>query len=211
MQLKPWIRGTALVVSFVWSLAIALNGLAVDDLTQQILGFVPLVLVLLFTAWDNWLWHLKIFLPLAKRPDLRGTWLGSFEAQWLDDKFQLHESTAPMALVINQSFTQLSVVLVAEKSKSYSLLAHVQQLPSGEYQINYEYSNTPAVKFRSEMSAHSGSTQFVVTKARSDRLSGEYWTNRWSRGSLQAQWVSKTKVSDLAQAQSLPPNPTGRS
>jgi hypothetical protein len=205
MQTASIIRGTAYVVTLIWSVAIFLSGLHLSSTWSKALNVLPLVLVVAFAAWDKWLWRLWPFILIAGRPDLNGTWLGRFDAQWLDANQQLNESNEAVALAIRQSFTTLSITLVAEKSTSYSILANVHHLDSGGYRINYQYANTPGVKFRRQLSAHDGSTELKIAGVRSSKLTGEYWTNRLSRGALDLTWISKSRASSLAQAQAFTP------
>lgn len=200
MQPKFQIRTTAYVVSFLWSLAVAFNGLHLSTPTSRLLGFIPLALVLAFTAYDKYLWHLRPQLIFAKRPDIQGTWIGSFSAEWLGDNENINHTDGPAVLVIKQTFTQTSIVLIAEKSKSYSFLSHIRQHDSGVFSVNYEYSNTPLLKFRGQLPVHSGSATLEVSSIRPRMITGEYWTNRMSRGTLEMSWISKRRAADLSTA-----------
>jgi hypothetical protein len=205
MKTSSVIRGTAYIVTLAWSVIIAVNGLHLSSTWSKIVSVIPLVLVLAFAAWDKWLWRVQPFIYFAGRPDLNGTWLGEFDAEWLDANQQLNTSTGPAMLAIKQSFTTLSITLIAERSASYSVLSNVRLLDSGEYRINYQYANAPLVKFRQQMPAHDGSAELKISKPRSAKLTGEYWTNRLSRGSLDLTWISKQRASSLAEAQAFTP------
>jgi hypothetical protein len=207
MQTSSVIRGTAYVVSLIWSIAIALNGLHLSSVWSKALSIIPLILVLAFAAWDKWLWRVPPFIFIAGRPDLNGTWLGTFDSEWLGTRNKLNESSESVALAIKQSYTQLAITLVAEKSKSYSILTNVRHLDSGEYCISYQYMNTPYIRFRSRqhMPAHEGSAELKISGIRSSKLAGEYWTKRLSRGSLDVTWISKRRASSVAEAQAFTP------
>lgn len=204
MRPKSLIRTTAYTVGGVWSVAAALAGFQFDDTWKRLLGILPLALVLLFTLWDRWLWKLPVFVRQGPVPDLNGTWLGEYEAEWIDAQGTRNQKTALAILSVKQTFTSLSVKLVAEESKSYSVLSHVTQLESGEYRINYEYSNTPLLKFRQKMPPHLGSAELTIASSRGRTLTGEYWTNRLSQGSLSFKWISDSVVSTVEAAQQLP-------
>lgn len=207
MSPKLVIRYTAIVVGLVWSVAIAINGWHLNKTSLKLLGLVPLALALLFTIFDLYLWRIGPMLRVSKTPDLRGTWLGTYDSEWLDAKGKLQRSSGPVALVVKQTFTTTSIVLVADKSRSYSTLAQIQQQPSGEFNIDYFYSNTPKVKFRRELTNHAGSARLILGSVRPMKSTGEYWTDRLSRGSLELAWVSHQRVSELADAQALPKEP----
>lgn len=205
MKPKSLIRGTAYVVGFVWSSATALAGLQFEDNWIKALTFLPLVLVLLFMAWDRLIWRLKPIIKYVGVPDLNGTWLGEYESVRVDP-CQRVELTGPAAITVNQTFTTLSVKLMTGESKSYSVLSHITHLESGEFRINYEYANTPLLKFRQKMPSHLGSAELTIASARGRELTGEYWTNRMSQGTLSLVWVSSKIASTLQAAQELTDN-----
>ena len=188
----------------MWSIAAAVAGLQFDDTAKKLLGFLPIALVVLFTLWDRWAWRWKAFVGHSGIPDLNGTWLGEYVAEWVDDHDDRGTKTSSAVLFISQNFTTLSVTLITEESKSYSLLSHVTRLESGEYRVNYEYANTPLSKFRQTLPNHLGSAQLTIASARGAELVGEYWTNRMSRGTLRFEWVSGRRANSVAAAQQLP-------
>jgi SMODS-associating 2TM, beta-strand rich effector domain len=204
MKPKSLIRATAYTVGGVWSVAAALAGLQFDATWKKAFSFLPLLLVLLFTVWDLWLWKLPLVVKYVGVPDLNGTWLGEYESEWIDSQGHRNRETAPAVLTVKQDYTTLSVVLVSGESKSYSVLSHVTQLESGEYRINYEYSNTPLVKYRQKMPSHLGSAELTIASARGRHLAGEYWTNRMSQGALSFNWISDRVASTVEAAQHLP-------
>lgn len=201
---KSVIRVTAYTAGGIWSITAAVAGLQFDDTEKKLLGFVPIVLVLLFTVWDRWAWKWKIFVGHSGVPDLNGTWLGEYEAEWVDEHDARGTKSAPAALSIKQNFTTLSLTLITSESKSYSLLSHIANLDSGEYRVNYEYSNTALPKYRKRLPNHLGSAELTIATARGADLTGEYWTNRMSRGTLRFQWVSRDAVNTLDAARQLP-------
>jgi hypothetical protein len=201
---KSLIRVTAYAVGGIWSVAAAVAGLQFDDTEKKLLGFAPIALVFLFTVWDRWAWRWKMFVGHSGVPDLNGTWLGEYAAEWVDEQNARGRTSAPAALSIKQNFTTLSITLITSESKSYSLLSHIANLDSGEYRVNYEYSNTALLKYRHRLPHHLGSAELMIASARGAELTGEYWTNRMSRGTLRFQWVSSTSVNTLDAAQRLP-------
>lgn len=203
VQTKSLIRRTAFAAGLVWSVAIALLGLQLPGLAAKALNFVPLAFVGLFWLFDKYLWHWSWVVRFVGRPDLRGTWVGHFDGEWITDDGTRNRTMGPTALVVSQTFTTLAVTLVAEKSKSYSYLAQVRKLESGEFRIDYDYTNKPFVHHRHTMPEHNGTAQLTVAGIRSNSLQGEYWTSRLSRGTLSAIWRSPDRRSDLKGGQSL--------
>jgi hypothetical protein len=163
-----------------------------------------LALTLLFTLFDRFLWHLPWILRLGSTPDLRGTWLGTLTSEYLDNRGKLQKTQGPVAIVVQQSFSEISITALAEKSRSYSTLARIQRQPSGEFNVDYLYSNTPYIPYRDELTNHFGSSQFIVPSVRPVKFTGSYWTDRLSRGALDVSWVSSRRVSELSDAQAIP-------
>jgi hypothetical protein len=210
MRPNSIIRATAYAVSGVWSVAAALAGWQFDDTSKRLLGFIPLALVVLFTVWDRWAWRWKPFINLSSVPDLNGTWLGEYEAEWVDDNDIRGKKASPALLYVSQKFTTLSITLVTEESKSYSTLSHVTRLDSGEFRVNYEYANTPLSRHRQTLPTHLGSAELTVASARGAELVGEYWTNRMSRGALSFQWRSVRRANTVDAARQLPDEVSAR-
>jgi hypothetical protein len=200
---KRIIRTTAVAVVYVWSTVIAINGLHLSRLWMKGLGLVPLALAMLFSIFDRFLWHRPWILRFAQTPDVRGTWLGTYESEFIDDEGKRHRTSGPIALVVKQSFSDISIQLLAEKSRSYSTLARAQVQLSGEYFLDYLYGNTPQLKHREQLTNHFGSARLILPSVRPLKFTGEYWTDRLSRGSLELVWVSSQRVSELADAQAL--------
>ncbi len=203
MQTKTVISRTAIVVGLIWSALLAALGLQLPSFAAKALGFVPLALVLLFTFFDKFIWHWSPVIRFVGRPDLRGTWIGTFDAEWIAEDNSRNRTSGSMALVIKQTYTTLSIALLAEKSKSYSFLAEIRTLESGDHRADYDYTNKPFLHQRRMMPEHSGSAQLLVTGPRTSALEGEYWTSRLSRGTLTASWRSSRYGSDLPTCQAL--------
>lgn len=204
MKPKSLIRGTAYVVGGAWSVAAAIAGLQFEEDWKKGLGLLPLLLVVLFTAWDRWIWKWKPIVKFSGVPDLNGTWLGDYESERINPQGQRVTSTAPAAITVKQTYTTLSLKLMTYESKSYSVLSHITHLESGEFRINYEYANTPLLKFRQKMPSHLGSAELTISSSRGWQLTGEYWTNRMSQGTLSLKWVSNSIASTLEAAKQLP-------
>lgn len=204
---KQVIRRTATVVFYVWSVAIAVNGLHLDKPWMKALSVLPLVLVLLFGVFDQFLWHQNLVLKFVKMPDLRGTWVGTYDSEFIDDNGERQRTSGPIALVIKQTYSDVSIRLLAEKSRSVSTLARMQAQDSGEFYLDYIYANAPKLKHRQELDNHFGSSRLILPSVRPIKFTGEYWTDRLSRGSLELNWVSKRTVSELVDAQILAQEP----
>lgn len=204
MNTTATIKYTAYAASLVWSVATALAGWHFEGTVGKVLGSLPLIFVALFAIWDNWLWHRGPFLDLARIPDLRGTWVGKIESLWFTEDGTHGVEALPAILHIRQSFTSLSIRLITGNSSSRSTIFKIEHLHADDFIIHYQYENDPEVLLRSKLSAHAGSARLESLNNRPHRLTGEYWTNRLSKGALTFDWKSKTLVQGIDEARALP-------
>lgn len=145
--------------------------------------------VLIATAvlglWDRVLWHLPPVQRLKSIPrDIRGTWRGTLTSHWVDPGTGGPPVPKPAYLVVRQSFTNVSVTMFTDESRSRSSLGSVSagdDLPS----LDYMYFNRPDNSIESRSRRHSGSTALDVIGTPTNRMTGHYWTDRDTRGDLE--------------------------
>jgi SMODS-associating 2TM, beta-strand rich effector domain len=149
------------------------------------------ILYLLFAKWG---WRLRVFHPwLVPHPDLSGTWEGEVRSTWTNPATGSGIAPIPSRLIIKQTFSSISCVLVTGESQSYSLTAQINEDDdSGVLQLSYAYTNRPRarVRFRSEI--HDGAAILTVREDDGMVLDGEYWTSRKTTGEMTFKRVSKT-------------------
>jgi len=136
----------------------------------SVIGFYGLF----YTIFDRCLWRISIFrkIKLTRLPNLNGTWKG-----YLASSFNKHEAQYNATIEINQSWTQIGIILETENSKSHSLIAAIlMENPSGTV-LCYEYLNEPKPNAIATMHAHRGTGRLTL-KRNGRVLEGEYYTGR---------------------------------
>ena len=145
-------------------------------------GAVVVVLAAL-AAWNNWLWRLSAVQRFGSVPrDIRGTWKGTLASLWKDEH-GISPRPKTAYLVVRQSASRVSVVLLTDESRSVSSLARVSS-DQTTASLDYMYLNTPDSRLEERSRIHHGSASLDITGQPSSRLRGRYWTNRESRGEL---------------------------
>jgi hypothetical protein len=142
-----------------------------------------IVVLLAFAVWDKWLWRLPFLQQVASVPrDIRGTWKGDLNSFWKDETgFSPPRKT--VYLVVRQSASGVSVVLLTDESRSVSSLATVSS-DGVTASLDYMYLNRPDSRLEERSRIHHGSASFDIIGVPVTRLRGRYWTNRDSRGEL---------------------------
>lgn len=140
-------------------------------------------LIVVFALWEYWLWRLPIVQRMPGVPrDIHGTWKGELETSWKDETGAAPSRKAAY-LVVRQSASRVSAVLLTDESRSASSLATVSS-DWTTVSLDYMYLNWPNVRVEERSRMHHGSASLVVSGAPANRLRGRYWTNRDSRGEL---------------------------
>lgn len=159
--------------------------------------------VILLTIWDHWLWHLPLIQRIPKVPrDLRGTWKGTLQSFWINPETNLSPPVKSAYLVIRQSASSISIVLLTDESRSKSSLATISDDGTGT-SLDYMYLNRPESRFEDRSRMHHGSTSLNVLGRPANRLRGSYWTNRDSKGDLDFNEKTSFLADDFAEVNSL--------
>jgi len=119
----------------------------------------------------TWKWLMLRKLGVVKVPNLNGTWKG-YVVSSFDEPPNKYEAT----LVILQNWTQISIILKTQNSKSTSLIAGILiDNPEGTM-LTYEYLNEPLPFANDGMHIHKGTTNLILNEK--NVLEGEYYTGR---------------------------------
>ncbi len=146
----------------------------------------PGIAVVLYEAFDKWLWRWFRKIGIVKIPDIQG--------QWEVDGYTsfAQERSFKAKVIIRQTWTHISVYLETEQSISWSLAASLSfNQPEGAVLI-YHYRNEPKPNAMKTMHAHKGT---AVLRLKNDEfMEGEYYTgrDRQNYGGLTLRRVSKT-------------------
>lgn len=162
-----------------------------------------LAAILVLALWDHLLWRWALAQKVAAVPrDLRGTWRGTLTSFWIDPDTQISPPPKTVYLVVRQSSSALSVVLLTDESWSKSSLASVTS-DGTTVSLDYMYLNFPDSRFEERSRIHHGSASFSVAGRPAERLRGRYWTNRDSRGELLFDARARGLADDFRAAEDL--------
>jgi hypothetical protein len=175
--------GLTVAVLFVLSLV---HGHAPHQASDWLAPIGPAVTVAGVGVWlfDRYLWRWPGICRLVRRPLLHGTWHGELESDWVNPETSQRVPVDPdVFLVVRQRFWQLSARLLTRESSSASTLASLTTGPDGVQQFLWVYTNVPRVAVRERSEIHRGAVVLSAPQ-QPDRLEGEYFTDRKTRGEL---------------------------
>lgn len=193
----------AAVVVLVFVLGIWLTGGAPKLAWLRFYSVAVVLLLLLGAIWEHWAWRW----PLVQRAtwvarDLRGTWRGKLTTLWKDAPTGTSPAPKTVYLVVRQTASAITVVLLSDESKSVSSFARVAN--DGTISaLEYMYLSKPSASVEHRSRMHHGSACLDISGRPAMRLSGPYWTARKSRGELIFEQRSGTTADDYRQAQEL--------
>jgi hypothetical protein len=138
----------------------------------SVIGFYGLF----YIVFNNWLWRTSLVrkIGLVKLPDLNGTWTG-----YIASSFDEHAGRHNGQLLINQTWTRISITLKTDNSQSHSLIGGIITQNAAANVLDYEYSNEPRSHAVATMHAHRGTARLILNK-NNDLwiLEGDYYTGR---------------------------------
>lgn len=176
------------VAASVWALALMLAGIDVTAAWFKPFSVVVVVLMMLLAVVDRWLWRVKWLRPwLFNMPLLHGTWRVVMQpAPAPPEQGSGPAPSPPLAafMVIRQTFSTISLRLYTAESRSETLSARVVRCDDGTCNIAAVYHNTPRLQVRDRSPLHHGALLLSVHGDLPQTLSGEYWTDRRTRGDL---------------------------
>jgi hypothetical protein len=128
----------------------------------------------LYAIFDKRLWRWRILRTIGavKVPVLNGIWNGCVVSS-----FDEHATKYDATLKISQNWTQISVILKTNYSKSSSLIAAIVTEDPGGTVLSYEYLNEPMPNAKNTMHTHRGTARLTM-QSNGKALEGEYYTGR---------------------------------
>lgn len=201
MNVNNRVKLAVYLVSGAWSVALLVAGLRLPGTEAKVLGYLPVVVVAVFAAFDAWIWRLSWLRPLVRRPNLNGTWRGSLVSMRADDSGnEVVHPALPVFIVIKQSYLDIDISLLSGESRSDSIAAVMQRGRDGDATIYYHYANTSGLAIRDRSRPHAGGARVDVSALRPAGLTGEYWTDRRTRGTYTAEFLSKRRYRNYQEA-----------
>lgn len=133
----------------------------------------------------KWFWKMKPFYFAHKTPVLAGEWTGK-----LVSDYRQKETVKPIEkdikVIINQpNISEVFVKQITDESYSKSYADSIEVDEHNDVLLTYSYLNEPNadVRHRSEISF--GSVRLTMDTKDSDKLKGNYWTDRKTRGRIE--------------------------
>jgi hypothetical protein len=201
------VKITAYGVSSVYAIALAISGLQLPGIITKLLSFLPLAIVMVFAVFDQWVWCLRRISVATRRPNLIGTWRGQLVSlRQNDEGLEVEHDPVPVAVVVRESFTTITITLMTPESKSRSVAEVLQRNSNGDYTIYYQYNNIPKLGVRDRSPIHAGSASIEFAGETPKVLMGEYWTARRTRGTFTVKLVARTISGSYEDASLLQPS-----
>ncbi len=187
----------SLVVLFVVALWRGLDLRNFIDVIKLI-PFVATADVVAYTVFATWLWRCKYLQGwLVPFPNLNGTWRGHIQTNWKN----AHGNTPdpiPVILTIRQSFGKMSCVMRTAEMESHSFLEGF--CIDREAQIRrlcYSYTSKPKGSIRDRSTPHDGTILFSIIGSPVNKLTGEYWTQRHTTGTVTLTFLTTDLLVEL--------------
>ena len=192
------------VVGVVFALSIAVALVLGQPFPSHLLtsfSYVATAFSIALLLWDRWLWSFRVFRPwLTTRPDLRGTWKGQVLSSWLQEGHR--QGPIDVYLVVRQTFSSISGRMFSLESSSVSLSANIVSENAEFHTLFIVYRNESKVLLREGSPIHYGGMLLNIRGSSVQKMDGEYWTDRETKGDVGfLVRVSETSY-DFAQAAS---------
>jgi len=171
------------------------------------MGVVTVVLATGLAAYDRWLWRIPGFALAHGISNLNGTWIGELRKISPDNAGKSTRRPKPVAMVVHQTYTALSLRMFTSESGSVSVAAGLSLESDGGVFVTYVYRNDPRLAVQDKSRVHLGGARLAL-RGNGDVLEGAYWTDRDSKGEITLRRVSRKRALDLESAQKLGPLPT---
>ena len=165
-------------VVFLWSV-----GIPPELKWLRAYSLAIFTVIMMWAVWDKWLWRAPCFQTMQfVPPSIAGTWKGELRSQWTDPDIKSNPPRKGVYLVVKQTFSSVSVVLLTDESQSqtYSVLAKVTK----DDGLGYLYLNEPEMNAQESSHMHRGAAIFRLSDTPVAMLRGRYWTDRRTGGEL---------------------------
>ncbi len=185
LKLQPFLWILLPLSGIIWFVIGAVSGLNMQsmiDFMRPIPDVITLDVVLIF-LFAKWGWRCKYLQGwLVPFPDLNGTWRGSIQTSWKDDRGN-RPGPIPVVLTIKQTFGKVSCVMRTAEMVSNSY-AEGFRIDSERQirQLCYSYTSKPKVRLRERSTPHDGTMILSIIGKPVKKLEGEYWTQRGTTG-----------------------------
>jgi hypothetical protein len=170
----------------IWALSLLSSGEPITWAQARPFTVTVSMLTLICIAFDKWLWRWKLFRGwLVELADIQGSWKATLVSDWTNPATGNRVAPIECLMVIRQSYSTLSARLYTRESSSYLVASKLIRQNDGVFQLFGVYQNNPKIELRGERSEiHFGALMLEANGDPISSLSGHYWTDRGTRGSI---------------------------
>lgn len=202
MTQKALVQFVATTVVLVFAVGIILSGDRLNSSWLSYYSYAVTAATIALALWNKWIWRWTWVQKLPHVPrSLRGTWHGTLTSACLNPEGQ-SPPPKPVFLVVRQSATTVSAVLLTEESSSRSTMANLAEDEIGAA-LSYIYLNRPKINVEHRSRIHNGSAFLEVSGRPANQLHGRYWTDRDTRGEFNFDQRREAIADDFAEAARL--------
>lgn len=176
------------VTAITWVVVAKIFGLP-DTFWEAIIPFFTAVTVtgIFLVFYDKYLWRCYAVRQwVAQLPDLQGVWKVTIMPVKLND----HSEQSSYAVIgyaqFDQTASSLNMRLYTEDSRSTTIAYAIREIEQNHFRLVIIYQNRPRVKERArEGTIHDGAAIYEFRGYRPEKLAGEYWTEKPTRGEIE--------------------------
>lgn len=188
-----------------WAVALIARGVPVTPELLVPFGIAVSAVTLLCTTFNNWCWRYGLFKGwLVQRPWLQGTWRVTLQSSWIDPATDQPIPPIEGYMTIRQTFSALHMRLYTKESSSTSVTASILRSEDCLFRVAASYQNEPSAELRGTRSEiHYGSLLLHVHADPPVSMTGHYWTDRKTGGTLNLEDRKTRLVSNFADASAM--------
>ncbi len=169
----------------VWAATLYSEGTPLHLALLKPFSIVVTVMALSWSAFDRWIWRWQLLSGwFVSRPDLHGTWKGKLVSNWEDSNTGERVQQVQIYLVVRQTYSKVTIRLFTSESSSESSSAQLNYDGGSVYTVAATYTNTPRILNRNRSPIHHGAVVLQVVGDPPVALTGEYWTDRKTKGEI---------------------------
>ena len=151
----------------------------------EAIGIMSIVMMVFNRA--GWKW--RLINRFVDMPVLAKNYTGTFISDWQNEN-KIYDAD----LEVKQTFLNISIVFKTGESRSYSILSSIDMVGERK-RIIYIYQNEPRAELFDRSSIHKGTAELWIEE--SGELSGNYYTSRKTRGSMEFKPVISSSPQQL--------------
>jgi hypothetical protein len=198
IEIKKIITITVISSIIIGTTSIILSSINILSLgIFRVFSMTVTLLTIYWAFYFKWGWKMPGLKKLFGRPNINGTWIGTYKSQDKDNK----EYLGKIVLTIRQSFLFIHFISITDKFVSYSYGERLfNNENEGIKQVTYFYSQK-RLKSDEESIPQGAADLSLLGGEKEQILCGDFWTNRPSKGFLKLKFVSRDCVESYQEAE----------